>query len=88
MFERMEEAQPDGIVAYVNSNIHILEFDSLHDLLLTFNAMKLEIRRPNKLLGEFEATGVMSRDWFAAINRKDVSKDGNVTTHAVGGYDF
>ena len=89
MFMRMHESQPSGIVAYINSDLSIDNFDPMYDFLTT--TMKdnpLEQRRPKKTFEPFVETGEINEYYFIISTRIDIQLDGSQDRHTAGGYDF
>lgn len=88
MFERMQKSQPNGIVAYVNSDLTIEDFKPMYDFLQRLQSNPLELRHARKIYEPFEGTGEMSEYWFAVATRVDILGNGKRERHTVGGYDF
>jgi len=93
MFDSMHNAQPDGVVGFVNSDIVVEDFDPMVQFIHLLNSdsgifSNLEQRIPYDLYQPFVSSGHTNPDWFAVTSRKDVSKTGQISGHTQGGYDF
>jgi hypothetical protein len=84
----MEKSQPDGILAFVNSDIHVEDISQLHDFLASLEKNPLEAYKPTKVDNPYISTGKTSNFWLAVVVRTDVDYNGNKTLHTKGGYDF
>jgi len=86
MMRRMHEAQTDGIVGFVNSDV---EAEKIEDLLVYLKTLgKLNLIKTKKIFSAFEQTEESTKAWFAVANRHDISSNGDVTLHDAGGFDM
>lgn len=88
MFERMHNSQPQGIVAYVNSDLTVENFDPMYDFLQEMQDNPLELQHTTKTYEPFEASGILGDFWFVVATRIDILANGSRERHTVGGYDF
>ena len=88
MFERMQDSQPHGIVAYMNSDLLIYNFDTMHEFLQDLQKNPLEQRITTKIYEPFVDTGSFNPCWFVVASRISISVNGERDRHTGGGYDF
>lgn len=86
MFKAMQNLQTNGIVAYVNSDIHVEDITDMVDFLK--GSHNLERVKPTEMYQPWERDGSTTSDWFSVAVRTDVDKDGAKSLHTLGGYDF
>jgi Nucleotide-diphospho-sugar transferase len=88
MYERMGKSQPEGIIAYVNSDIYPEDVSQLYDFLSSLQNTALEVHQPIDVDKPYLPTGKSSDFWFAVASRTNVDAQGTRSRHIFGGYDF
>ena len=86
----MHNAQPDGVVGFVNSDVSIKEYDQIKKVIQMANNIPQGIRNvPKRIFDRFIDTRRKTDKYFLVSTRLDLDPDTRVVKrHKVGGYDF
>eukprot|EP00978_Attheya_sp_CCMP212_P048576 scaffold544697_cov75-Attheya_sp.AAC.1 len=89
----MEQMQPNGVVAFVNSDLQVTNTGMSEIVRVTKwieNKQPLDLMMPKKFSQPYYGkAGSSTKFWFAALNRWDEAKDGGgMKVHDKAGYDL
>lgn len=91
MMAKMEHMQPDGVVAFANSDLDVtLEgmFEFVRATKWIENKGPLNLITPDTFLKPYKISDLNTKFWFAALNRWNYDNDvEKLKEHNVGGYD-
>mmetsp|Transcript_17686 Transcript_17686/g.21109 ORF Transcript_17686/g.21109 Transcript_17686/m.21109 type:complete len:791 (-) Transcript_17686:271-2643(-) len=89
MMRKMEQVQPNGIVAFANTDLEFSDssMSSLSDSLKWLSTQTLDVMIPGEFSTPYSNLGTGTKFWFAALNRWDKDENGLSTLHSTGGYD-
>ena len=92
MMAKMEQMQPDGVVAFVNTDLEVTHSGMNEVVRVTKwieNKQPLDLMMPKNFLQPYHYGNSSTKFWFAALNRWDEAKDGGgMEVHDAGGYDL
>mmetsp|Transcript_39060 Transcript_39060/g.70348 ORF Transcript_39060/g.70348 Transcript_39060/m.70348 type:complete len:249 (+) Transcript_39060:86-832(+) len=91
MMAKMDHAQPDGIVAFANSDLEI-ERSGMVNIISALKWLDykklLNLMMPTDFSQPFLKTGYSTEFWFAALTRWDEDIQGKRKIHDAGGFDL